>query len=106
MSGGHFDYMESVISDIADSIEQIIRNNDDKAIGEYGEPKGRGYRKDTIRSLWSAYESMRSCAVFAHRVDYLLSDDDGEDSFHDRLAEDMHDLYKELEKRYEQIPPS
>lgn len=34
----------------------------------------------------------RKASIYAHRVDYLLSSDDGEESFHAKLKEDMKNM--------------
>ena len=51
MSGGHFEYRNHVISDIAYELGHIIENNDDEELGDYGEPKGHGFNKETIDIL-------------------------------------------------------
>jgi len=92
MSGGHFDYYQYHIDIIADSIEQKIQNNNDDSKNEYGDPVGRGYSKKTIEAFKKAVMQLKRAAIFAQRVDWLLSGDDGEDDFHQRLAEELKAL--------------
>ena len=88
MSGGYFDYQEYKISQIADEIQHLIDTNDDDTKDEWGTPRGNHYQKKVIdrfdvaiRTLWQAFEMVR-------RIDYLVSDDDGEDTFLQRWAEE------------------
>ena len=37
-----------------------------------------------------AVRLLRQAHIYAHRIDYLVSGDDGEDSFHERLAGDLN----------------
>ena len=99
MSGGHFDYDQYKIGSIADSIDQIIRNNGAKI--EY--PKGYElkcyedthyyeYPPEVIEKFKEGLEILRKAEVYAHRIDWLLSGDDGEESFLTRLKEDLNKL--------------
>lgn len=92
MSGGHFDYKNYALHDIADQIQNVIDNNDSEEKDEWGQRKGRAYRPEVIEQFCAAVLLLRSAAIWVHRVDYLLSDDDGEDSFLQRLAEDLEKL--------------
>lgn len=88
MSGGHFDYQQYRISDIAEEIRNIIKNNDVE--NEFGNK--RGYSNETIKKFWKAVELLEEGAIYAQRIDWLLSGDDGEDSFHKRLREDLAEI--------------
>ena len=83
MSGGHFDYWQYHIGEIANSIECVIVGNNERQ-----EP----FSKATIAKFKRAVKHLREAEVMAHRVDYLLSGDDGEESFHRRLQEDLNKL--------------
>jgi hypothetical protein len=85
MSGGHFDYRQSHITDIADSIEEIIKGNDTP--DEYGHKTG--YSEKTIAELKNAISILRKAFIYAHRVDWLRSSDDDEKTFHEMLAEGL-----------------
>lgn len=84
MSGGHFDYKDYLLEEWADDIEEVIRANEEK--NEWG--YSRNYSKETITKLKETVEAARRVRKMLHRVDWLLSDDDGEDSFHKRWEED------------------
>lgn len=169
MSGGHFDYQQYHIEDIADSIEReieeatkpkpplvwrenvtVFRKIDDwhsvgiykgfktydeavrhlkkdkayKFIREY-EKNGRRiaefmegdkqievrelkyqeyedgeyypeYTDETIQIFSDAVKALRKAAIYANRIDWLLSGDDGEESLKERLEEEL----KKLEEQY------
>ena len=42
--------------------------------------------------LIEAVRQLKIAAVYAQRVDWLLSDDDGEETFLERLADDLNAL--------------
>ena len=92
MSGGHFDYKQYELGYIADAIQTLVDNNEDKTENEWGDTKGRGYSKKTIREFKKAIRVIREALIYAQRVDWLVSDDDGEDTFHKRLKEDLSKL--------------
>jgi hypothetical protein len=93
MSGGYFDYKQYELDVIADNIEQVIIDYENKKKSEW-DNKPKWYFKDprTILELRNAIHLIRKAAIYAQRVDWLLSDDDGEESFHQRLKEDMEKL--------------
>ena len=89
MSGGHFDYQQYRMHDIAAKITELINSNDDKALDRWGDPVGRGYCPATIAGFKEAVRFLRIAEIYAQRVDWLVSGDDGEDSFHSRLADEL-----------------
>ncbi len=89
MSGGHFNYEQFKIKTIADSIQSLIDSNDDQRLNEWGSPRGRGYSPETIEVFRSARRELLLGYVLAHRIDWLVSDDDSEETFHRRLKADM-----------------
>lgn len=50
------------------------------------------YSKKTLNEFKKAVKILRTAAVYAQRIDWLLSDDDGEETFHKRLKEDLKKL--------------
>ena len=89
MSGGHFQYKQWEIGNIADEVEQLIIDNDSEELNEYGGRKGYGYSKETIEEFKKALSILRQAHIYAQRIDWLVSGDDGEDSFHRRLKDEM-----------------
>ena len=92
MSGGHFQYQQFQISQIADEIEQLIFDNDSDERDKYGDIKGHGYSLETIAEFKRAVTTLRTAYVYAQRIDWLVSCDDGEDSFHRRLQDELKKL--------------
>ena len=92
MSGGHFQYEQYKLGYIADAIEQLVRDNDRTDHNEWGDPVGHGYEPATIARFNEALKALRVAQVYAQRIDWLVSGDDGEDSFHRRLAEELERL--------------
>ena len=107
MSGGSFDYREFAFNEIADQIEYEIKiNGKPKTPEELKEESWRGaewytkypedlnhykYSDEVINEFAEAVVILRMASIYAKRIDYLLSGDDGEKTFLKRL-------YDELEK--------
>lgn len=89
MSGGHFDYKQYQIGYIADEIEHLIETNDSDEENEWGDKIGAHYLLETIAEFKKALAILKLAQIYAHRIDWLVSGDDGEDSFHRRLAKDI-----------------
>jgi hypothetical protein len=105
MSGGAFDYSQYHIKNIADSIEQeILKNGREKTKEELEDELWRykkhyerypedlkhyEYPEEVIEEFKNAVRALRIAEVYAQRVDWLLSGDDGEESFLKRLKDDL-----------------
>jgi hypothetical protein len=89
MSGGRFDYAQYRINDIIQEVEDVIHHNNDQTLDKYGCMKGENLSEDTIKEFRKGLELLRKAQIYAQRMDWLLSGDDGEDSFHERLKEDL-----------------
>lgn len=87
MSGGHFEYKQYYIDDIADNIELNIENQ------YYDEEEH--YTEETIQIMKDAVKALRKAAIYAQRIDWFLSGDDGEETLKKRLEEDLKSLEKE-----------
>lgn len=53
------------------------------------------YSEETIKEFKNAIRALRMAQVYAQRVDWLICGDDGEESFHRRLAEDLAKITEE-----------
>lgn len=113
MSGGAFDYKQYNISMIADKVEQMIQNNGRSKTKE--ELKDEGwlqrdpewyekypedlnhykYPDDIIEEFKKGVDILRKAQIYAQRIDYLISGDDGEESFRERLKEELDELAKQ-----------
>lgn len=89
MSGGYFDYEQYKLGRIAEDIEHVIETNESEELGEWGDKKGRFYKPETIKRFEEAVKLIRTAEIYAQRIDWLLSGDDGEDSFHRRLEKEL-----------------
>ena len=113
MSGGHFDYYQWQINDIANSIEDYIYGHslDEEDVEYYIKdhwleneereyiiknkhtmPNLYKYNKETIKEFKKGLAILKKAYIYAQRIDWLLSDDDGEESFHKRLKEELDNL--------------
>jgi hypothetical protein len=89
MSGGRFDYKQYVLGYIADQIEEYIVKNGSNELDEWGDPRYPTFAAETITEFTNAVRALRTAEIYAQRVDWLLSGDDGEDSFHSRLRDEL-----------------
>ena len=112
MSGGCYDYKQWQIEDIANYIEDYIYGHslgndyndyintywmDDDEINyvlkhKHTIPNKCKYNKETIKELKKGLAILRKAYIYAQRIDWLLSGDDGEESFHKRLKEELDNL--------------
>ena len=92
MSGGHFNYQQYRLRDIASEIEELIAHNDDDSKDEFGNIRGNFYGRHTIEKFREAVKLLKIAEVYVQRIDWLVSGDDGEDTFHDRLQEDLEKI--------------
>lgn len=90
MSGGHFYTNKFQIIDAADEIGEICDQNDSLEPDHYGDPVGRGYSPEVLERLREAEATLRRAAIMLNRVDYLLSGDDGPESFLERWDEELN----------------
>ena len=115
MSGGRFEYREYVINDIAGYVKHEISKSgqpksereiketkrwmDDDYFEKYPEELNHyQYPDEVINEFKKGYEILRKAAIYAKRIDYLLSGDDGDDSFVKRLKNELKNLDDELSK--------
>lgn len=104
MSGGHFDYTQYHINNIADSIEsELERQGKEKPKNElyfdreYYEkyPEEKYYythAEEVQQEMRNAIKILRQAAVYAQRVDWYLSGDDGSENFLKRLRDELNDI--------------
>ena len=92
MSGGHFDYNQYKIGYIADEVDQLIRDNDSQEPDAWGNARGRAFSAETIAEFQRGLAALRQAQIYAQRIDWLVSGDDSEPSFHARLQEDLKNV--------------
>jgi len=79
MSGGHFDYIQFRITDPIQELEDLAREE---------------WPEDVRKDMLLCVQLLREASIRLHRIDYLVCDDDGVDTYRKRLAEDLSDLNK------------
>ena len=105
MSGGHWEYIQYRVTDIAEDIDRLIEKNgkpkseeelkesswqDDDWYNKY--PEDRYYYEyptEVIEEFKIGSEIIKKAQIYMQRMDWLLSGDDGEESFIRRLKEDL-----------------
>ena len=92
MSGGHFNYKQYELGYIADEIEELVIKNGSDEKNEWGDTKHSNFTPETIDNFKKAVTILREAQIYVQRIDWLVSGDDGEDSFHSRLAHDLERL--------------
>ena len=85
MSGGRFEYKQNNINYIADQIEEVVLKNSKKKIDNK-------YPEEVIEKFKEGIDILRKAAIYAQRIDWLLSADDGEETFLERLKKDLDKL--------------
>ena len=110
MSGGAFDYNQYKIGYIADQIEEtVVKNGVEKTPEDLKEEGWRDpdwykkypedlfhykYPDEVIEKMKEGIEVLKRAQIYAQRIDWLLSGDDGEESFLRRLEEELNELNK------------
>ena len=94
MSGGHFDSIEYRLDEVATEIEKLIAENE--KVNEFGDV--RNYSEETIENFKKAIKTIKSSSKMIRRIDYLVSGDDGQESFHKRWIEES--LWKVINSNF------
>jgi len=104
MSGGRFEYRQNQIDWIIEGIEDHLESmgkeredvNDPAWIEYYSKyPEERTYpveSEEVQERMRHAIRALKIAKVYAQRVDWYLSGDDGEESFLKRLDEELDNL--------------
>ena len=88
MSGGHFDYNQHKIFEIKENIDELIKENE--------------YSEETMEVFQQTANLLSICYVLVKRIDWLVSGDDGEDTFHKRIGEEFLGMGIAYDKRLEE----
>jgi hypothetical protein len=108
MSGGHWEYLQYRFTDVAEDIEKLVAKNgqpktadelkderwhDDEWYEKYPEDKfHHKYTDQVIEEFKKGAAAIKLAQIYMQRIDWLLSGDDGEESFISRLKEDKEKL--------------
>ena len=110
MSGGAFNYDQYKIGYMVDQIQEtVVKNGVEKTPEDL---KNEGWRDpdwykkypedlfhykypdEVIEKMKEGIEVLKRAQIYAQRIDWLLSGDDGEESFLRRLEEELNELNK------------
>ena len=93
MNGGYFDYKDYHINDIANKIQHyLIDTNEDETLNRGEDQNGRFLKPEIIAKFQEAVLVLRIAAVAAHRIDWYMSGDDGEETFLKQWDEEIENL--------------
>ena len=94
MSGGFFDYNQYKIYQIAEELEDVILKNGKKRERRESWEDEYYYEHppEVIAKFKEGLEYLKKAHIYAHRIDWLLSGDDGDESFLERLESDLKKL--------------
>lgn len=91
MSGGHFNYKQHVFRDIANDIQELIDKNN--VTDEFGFTYN--YSKDILQKFSETIKVLHIVEEMVHRVDWLVSGDDGEKTFRELWSKKITELLDE-----------
>ena len=99
MSGGAFEYNQHRIQCIIEDLEEEIERSGKKIEYEPGINRGEWeleyhyeYPQDIIAEFKKGLYILKQAYIYTQRIDWLLSGNDGEDSFRKRLKEDLKEI--------------
>lgn len=108
MSGGQWNYLQYRFTDVIEDIKaEIERSGKPKTKEELKEESWRDpdwyhkypedlnhykYPDEVIEEFKKGLELIEKAQIYMHRIDWLLSGDDGDESFIERLKEDLDKL--------------
>jgi hypothetical protein len=94
MSGGFFEYNQYKIYQIAEELEDVILKNGKKRERResWEDEYHYEYPAEVIAKFKEGLELLKKAHIYAHRIDWLLSGDDGDESFLERLESDLSKL--------------
>ena len=94
MSGGYFEHNQYRIHHMAEKLETVILNNGKKREHResWEDEYNYEYPHEVITKFKEGLELLKKAHIYAHRIDFLLSGDDGDESFLERLESDLKKL--------------
>lgn len=84
MSGGYFDYNYSHIQEVIEQLEYLLTSDEAQPIRE-------DLANVTLNKMEEGLEILQKAKIYAQRIEWLISGDDSEESFHRRLEEDLEE---------------
>jgi hypothetical protein len=108
MSGGHWDYLQYRLTDVVEDINKMVeKNGKEKTVEEIKDEHWRDpnwyekypedrfhykYPDEVIEEFKKGAKIIAEAQVYMQRIDWLVSADDGNESFIKRLKDDLSKL--------------
>jgi hypothetical protein len=108
MSGGHWDYLQYRLTDVVEDINKMVeKNGQEKTVEEIKDEHWRDpnwyekypedkfhykYPDEVIEEFKKGAKIIAEAQVYMQRIDWLVSADDGNESFIKRLKDDLSKL--------------
>ena len=94
MSGGYFEYNQYKIYQIAEELEDVILKNGKERVRRqsWEDEYYYEYPPEVIAKFKEGLKFLKNAHIYAHRIDWLLSGDDNDESFLERLESDLKKL--------------
>lgn len=89
MSGGTYDYIQFRLNEVADDIKEKIKKNEEMRKNPSECDEDERYDEATVEMFKEAVTVIKIASIYIHRIDWLLSGDDGESDFRERLTEEI-----------------
>ena len=90
MSGGYFEYQQYHIQDIIEKLEETkVKIENDEEYHQYDR------KEELLREISNGIDYLNLAQIYTQRLDWLFSGDDGEDSFFERLEEELDEYKRE-----------
>ena len=89
MSGGYFEYQQYHIQDIIEKLEETkVKIENDEEYYQYGR------KQELLQEISKGLDYLNLAGIYTKRLDWLFSGDDGEDSFFERLEEEIDGFWE------------
>lgn len=92
MSGGAFDYKQYHIEQLIEDMELLLKRVDKEPIDSFECDSLKRYVNDSVLFKNKIKENIRylkRAYIYTQRLDWFISGDDGEETFYERLEEDL-----------------
>jgi len=90
LSGGYFEYQQYHIQDIIEKLEETkVKIENDEEYHQYDK------KKELLQEISNGIDYLNLAQIYTQRLDWLFSGDDGEDSFFERLEEELDEYKRE-----------
>ena len=90
MGGGYFEYQQYHLQDIVDKLREIkVKIENDEEYYKFDR------KQELLREISNGLDYLTLAGIYTQRLDWLFSGDEGEDSFFERLEEEL-DAYEIL----------